>query len=41
MVELLQVFRWDPIFLVDRTSYLMDLIAVQKVAANSKACDIA
>src|SRR5258706_11603177 len=41
MVELLQVFRWDPILVVDRTSYLMDFIAAQKVAANLQARDIA
>jgi hypothetical protein len=41
MVELLQVFCWDPILLVDSTCYLMNFLAAQKVTSNPKARDIA
>jgi hypothetical protein len=40
-VELLQVFCWDPLLLVDSTSYLMNFIAAQKVTPHPKARDIA
>ena len=39
MVEFLQVFCWDPILLVDSTSYLMNFIAAQKVTPTPKARD--
>lgn len=40
LVEFCQVFGWYPIFLVDCTAYLVDFVAVQKLAAYVEAGDV-